>query len=94
MCIRDRFYSDEDLKRTETYQIGPHYEPYLSIALLSIINPALGQSPTAPLFLSQASGRPYGSVFAGLGALDPVSYTHLDVYKRQELDSVPDRPGQ
>ncbi|MBE2211994.1 MAG: TonB-dependent receptor [Xanthomonadaceae bacterium] len=64
------FYSDEDLKRTETYQIGPHYEPYLSIALLSIINPALGQSPTAPLFLSQASGRPYGSVFAGLGALD------------------------
>ena len=64
------FYSDEDLNRTETYRIGPHYEPYLSIALLSIINPALGQSSTAPLFLSQASGRPYGTVFAGLGALD------------------------
>ena len=64
------FYSDEDLKRTETYRIGSQYEPYLSIALLSIINPALGTSPTAPLFLSQASGRPFGSVFAGLGALD------------------------
>ena len=64
------FYSDEDLDRTETYRVGAHYEPYLSVALLSIINPALGQSPTAPLFLSQASGRPFGTVFAGLGALD------------------------
>ena len=64
------FYSDEDLNRTETYRIGPHYEPYLSVALLSIINPALGTSPTAPLFLSQATGRPFGTVFAGLGALD------------------------
>lgn len=64
------FYTDEDLDRTETYRIGPHYEPYLSVALLSIINPALGTSPTAPLFLSQATGRPFGTVFAGLGALD------------------------
>jgi len=64
------FYTDEDLDRTETYRIGPHYEPYLSVALLSIINPVLGTSPTAPLFLSQASGRPFGTVFAGLGALD------------------------
>src|SRR3546814_8964425 len=39
------FYSDEDLDRTETYRIGPHYEPYLSIALLSLVNPALGQLP-------------------------------------------------
>lgn len=64
------FYADEDLTRNETYRIGPDYEPYLSIALLSMINPALGTSPTAPLFLSQASGRPYGTVFAGLGADD------------------------
>lgn len=69
------FYSDEDLDRTETYRIGPHYEPYLSVALLSIINPALGQSPTAPLFLSQATGRPFGTVFAGLGALDTYKQT-------------------
>ena len=64
------FYSDEDLNRTETYRIGPHYEPYLSVALLSLVNPALGASPTAPLFLSQATGLAPGTVFAGLGALD------------------------
>jgi outer membrane receptor protein involved in Fe transport len=64
------FYSDEDLNRTETYSIGPHYEPYLSVALLSLVNPALGASPTAPLFLSQATGLAPGTVFAGLGALD------------------------
>ncbi len=64
------FYADEDLKRTETYRIGSAYEPYLSIGLLSRINPALAASPTAALFLSQASGRPFGTVFAGLGALD------------------------
>jgi len=64
------FYADEDLSRNETYRIGAAYEPYLSIALLSMINPALGASPTAPLFLSQASGRPFGTVFAGFGADD------------------------
>ncbi len=64
------FYSDEDLDRTETYRIGAHYEPYLSIALLSLINPALAQLPNAPTFLADATGRPFGSVFAGLGALD------------------------
>jgi iron complex outermembrane recepter protein len=64
------FYSDEDLDRTETYSIGRHYEPYLSVALLSLINPAFGASPTAPLFLSQATGLAPGTVFAGLGALD------------------------
>jgi outer membrane receptor protein involved in Fe transport len=64
------FYSDEDLDRTETYSIGRHYEPYLSVALLSLVNPALGASPTAPLFLSQATGLAPGTVFAGLGALD------------------------
>ena len=64
------FYSDEDLDRTETYRIGPHYEPYLSIALLSLVNPALGQLPNAPALLADATGRAPGTVFAGLGALD------------------------
>lgn len=64
------FYSDEDLERNETYRIGNAYEPYLSIALLSLINPALGGSPTAPRFLADVTGRPQGTVFAGLGALD------------------------
>jgi len=64
------FYADEDLTRNEAYRVGSAYEPYLSIALLSRINPLLGASPTAPLFLSQASGRPFGTVFAGLAAAD------------------------
>ncbi len=64
------FYADENLRRNEGYRIGSAYEPYLSIALLSRINPALAASPTAPLFLSQASGRPFGTVFAGYSARD------------------------
>jgi len=64
------FYSKEDLTRNEAYRIGPAYEPYLSIALLARINPALAASPTAPLFLSQASGLPFGTVFAGHAAAD------------------------
>lgn len=64
------FFSDEDLRRNETYRIGGAYEPYLSIALLSLINPALAPSPTAATFLSQTTGRPFGTVFAGFGAND------------------------
>jgi outer membrane receptor protein involved in Fe transport len=64
------FYSDERLDRNEGYRVGAAYEPYLSIAILGRINPALAASPTAPLFLSQASGRPFGSVFLGHAAAD------------------------
>lgn len=64
------FYADENLRRNEAYRVGSAYEPYLSIALLSRINPALAASPTAGLFLSQASGRPFGTVFAGHAAAD------------------------
>ena len=64
------FYSNEDLNRNETYRIGGAYEPYLSIALLSLVNPALGQRPDAPLFLADATGLPPGTVFAGFGADD------------------------
>lgn len=64
------FYSDEDLTRNESYRIGNAYEPYLSIALLSRVNPALGGLPNAPLFLSETTGRPYGTAFAGYGAQD------------------------
>jgi outer membrane receptor protein involved in Fe transport len=64
------FYSDEELDRNEAYRVGAAYEPYLSIAVLSRINPALAASPTAPLFYSQASSRPFGTVFAGHAAAD------------------------
>ena len=64
------FYADETLDRNEGYRVGAAYEPYLSIALLSRINPLLATSPTAPLLLSQSSGRPFGTVFAGHAASD------------------------
>lgn len=65
------FYADEDLTRNDSYRIGNGYEPYLSTALLARINPALAASPTAPQFLSETTGRDYGTTFSpGLGALD------------------------
>ncbi|MBA3486630.1 MAG: TonB-dependent receptor [Lysobacter sp.] len=64
------FYTDEELDRNEAYRVGNAYEPFLSIALLSLINPAFGASPTAPRFLADATGRAPGTVFAGFSALD------------------------
>ena len=66
------FYSDEDLDRNETYRIGDGLRAVpVALALLSTDQPGAGpQSPTAPLFLSQASGRPFGTAFAGFGADD------------------------
>lgn len=64
------FYSDETIHRNESYRLGAAYEPYLSIGLLSMINPALASLPNAATFMADATGKPYGTVFAGLGALD------------------------
>ncbi|MGO4262218.1 TonB-dependent receptor [Lysobacter sp. TAB13] len=68
------FYADEDLKRNDSYSLGAHYEPYLSTAVLSQIAarfPAgVVNTANAATFLSQAAGRPFGSSFGGLGALD------------------------
>lgn len=68
------FYSDEDLKRHDSYSLGSAYEPYLSTAVLSQIAarfPAgVVNTANAATFLSQASGHPFGSNFGGLGALD------------------------
>ncbi len=65
------FYADEDLNRNDSYSIGTDYEPFLSIALLARINPALAALPNAATFLSSTTGRPFGTVFApGLGARD------------------------
>ncbi|WP_028916190.1 TonB-dependent receptor [Pseudoxanthomonas sp. J35] len=74
------FYSDEDLTRRESYRVGAGYEPYLSTLVGSQL---LGQMAAAlapmglsvdtsnpALLLSQVSGRPFGTNFTGLGALD------------------------
>jgi iron complex outermembrane recepter protein len=77
------FYADEDLDRNESYRIGAQYEPYVSTlvgqralgALAAQLAPFAGmgisvdQSNPA-IFLSQVSGRPFGTNFTGLGALD------------------------
>ncbi len=73
------FYSDEDLRRNETYRIGAHYEPYVSTLVYQLVGQSLAAagvplnnpmsiSPAA--FLSQVSGRPFGTGFTGLGAHD------------------------
>ncbi|ALN85288.1 tonB dependent receptor family protein [Lysobacter capsici] len=68
------FYADEDLKRNDSYSIGAAYEPYLSTAVLGQIASRFPAGTVnmanAATFLSQAAGRPFGSNFAGLGALD------------------------
>ena len=74
------FYSDEDLGRNDSYFFGAAYEPYLSTAVASQVLPAIARQ-LAPLgltvntanpatFLSQVSGRPFGTNFTGQGALD------------------------
>ena len=63
-------YLQEEIDRNEAYRIGNAYESFLAITILQRINPALAASPTAPLFLSQASGRPFGSVFPSHAASD------------------------
>jgi iron complex outermembrane recepter protein len=64
------FYADEDLRRNEAYRVGSAYEPYLSIAILSLVNPALGALPNAATFYADATGRTPGTVFAGHAAQD------------------------
>ena len=81
------FYADESIARNESHRIGTGYEPYLSIALLGRINPALAASPTAPLFLSQASGLPFGTVFAGSPSQPGYQHAAFDQH-RQNSKSI------
>ena len=72
------FYADEDLSRNESYRFGSAYEPYLStlvgqnaLAGVQAQLPAGWVNQANPAtFLSQVSGKPYGTNYAGLGALD------------------------
>ena len=74
------FYSDEDLTRNDSYRVGAAYEPYLSTLVGSQVLGGLAaqlapagitvDTSNPAVFMSQVSGRPFGSNFAGLGALD------------------------
>ncbi|MBJ6984049.1 TonB-dependent receptor [Luteimonas sp. MC1750] len=74
------FYSDEDLDRNDSYRFGAAYEPYLSTLVGTQVLGAVA-AQLAPLgltvnqanpatFLSQVSGRPFGTNYQGLAALD------------------------
>jgi iron complex outermembrane receptor protein len=72
------FYANEDLTRNDSYRFGTGYEAYLStlvgqkvLAGVQAKLPAGWVNQANPAtFLSQVSGKPYGTNFAGLGALD------------------------
>jgi iron complex outermembrane receptor protein len=73
------FYSDEDLKRNESYRLGTAYEPYVSTLVFQQVAqgligagiPAAAINTASPAtFFSQVTGQPFGTAFAGLGALD------------------------
>lgn len=74
------FYSDEDLVRNDSYFMGNAYEPYLSTLVGSQVlgGVAAALAPfgltvnTADphLFLSQVTGRPFGTNYTGVGAHD------------------------
>ncbi|HEU4773613.1 MAG TPA: TonB-dependent receptor [Lysobacter sp.] len=74
------FYSDEDLNRNDSYRFGPAYEPYLSTLVGSQVLAGMA-AQLAPmgltvnmanpaLFLSQVSGKPFGTNYTGLASLD------------------------
>ncbi|HNV78993.1 MAG TPA: TonB-dependent receptor [Thermomonas sp.] len=78
------FYANEDLERNESYRVGAGYEPYLSTlvganalpGLAASLNPILANyglsfnTSNPALFLSQFTGKAFGTNFTGLGALD------------------------
>lgn len=74
------FYSDEDLGRNDSYHMGAAYEPYLSTLVGSQVLGGVAQA-IAPFgltvdasspatFLSQVTGRPFGTNYTGVGAHD------------------------
>ncbi|MGV8923609.1 MAG: TonB-dependent receptor [Thermomonas sp.] len=72
------FYADEDLDRNESYRFGSAYEPYLSTlvgqkvlaGVQAKLPPGWVNQANPATFLSQVSGKPYGTNYTGLGALD------------------------
>ncbi len=72
------FYADEDLTRNDSYRFGTAYEAYLGTlvgqrvlaGLQAQLPPGWVNQANPATFLSQVSGRPFGTNFTGLGALD------------------------
>ncbi len=72
------FYANEDLTRNDSYRFGGAYEAYLSTlvgqkvlaGVQAQLPPGWVNQANPATFLSQVSGKPYGTNYQGLGALD------------------------
>ena len=70
------FYSDEDLDRNDSYRVGSGYEPYVSTLVFQRVAAGVAglglpiDTSNPATFFSQVTGQPFGTGFAGLGALD------------------------
>ena len=99
MCIRDRVLGfGPETGGREAHDLGAVHPLHVEGELLGVesgqIEQVLQEAPEAPCFGPDHGGggggvlgRPVGD---GVGVADAVSYTHLDVYKRQLLDGQGD----
>ena len=80
MCIRDRIYLSRELFPVSSLWVAfVHFVPQLAVLLLGAL--VVGWRPTMLNVMAGLLSIAMVAIFAlGLG---PVSYTHLDVYKRQ-----------
>ena len=69
MCIRDRAIS----------KFNQH--PFIVLTVIAIAVGLVCKIPTEEVINTVKSG--FGNILASIGIVIPVSYTHLDVYKRQ-----------
>ena len=87
MCIRDRYTGYITLLMVVAFQnVSPDYIEAASIDGAGPVRRAI--SVVLPLAKEQLL---VCSIITVIGAFKPVSYTHLDVYKRQELSFMQDR---
>ena len=78
MCIRDRLYSTEDKVRDEARIWQARC--YLALGWVGEADEILNNLPEEGVYKSRSKIYPLAETEL---ALKPVSYTHLDVYKRQ-----------
>ena len=109
MCIRDRSYiPDEDLKKQLALAMSEEKMPDIAVvdssdfqflhhmkafADLTDAIPELKEYNEKALEPCTIDGRIYGQPF-GVNCTGTVSYTHLDVYKRQMLGRLWDQQNE
>ena len=96
MCIRDRLCASYEAIRFQKLalftvtlkQIGAYIARSLFKDAVSVLSLGDGnKNPAATLKVSTAGKLTYSDLVSFWNGFDPVSYTHLDVYKRQALQA-------